>query len=172
MTVPVKKQAVLASLIVFWVAAIAWPAQNPNRFPPVPKKSRRPLISAKILAAKSVYLDNETGYSAVGRDALRELSTWGRFQIVGHDQAQLLMILSTQEYNSDGFGSGGDLAGDNPKLPRKPLNAFLTVIDKSTGDRVWIDSHPWGGLFTGANSAGWRLIARFRKRVEHTHAAG
>jgi hypothetical protein len=32
---------------------------------------------------------------------------------------------------------------------------------------VWIDSRPWGGLLTGANSAGRRLIDRFRKRIEH-----
>lgn len=147
--------------------AIAAHAQHPKNFPPPPRGPRRAIISPKILEAKSIYLDNETGYSAVGHEALQELADWGRFQVVGQDQAQLLMILSTQEYNSEDFPDVGEF-DPSVKLPRKPLNAFLTVIDKATGDRLWIDSRPWGGLLTGANSAGRRLVARFRKHVEHT----
>jgi hypothetical protein len=121
------------------------------------------------MAAKFVYFDNETGYAAVGRDTERELTEWGRFQVVGQADAQLLIVLSTEEFTDDEFPPAevGNFDPSTLKLPRKPLNAFLTVIDKATGDRVWIDSRPWGGLLTGANSAGRRLIARFRKRVEH-----
>ena len=164
---PVKRRAAFGTLVLFLAAAIVLQAQNPKKFPPPPRAPRRTTISPKILVAKSIYLDNETGYSAVGRDALRELTDWGRFQIVGQKQAQLLMILSTQEFNGDDFPDAGEF-DDTIKLPRKPQNAFLTVIDKGTGDRLWIDSRPWGGLLTGANSAGRRLVARFRKHVEHT----
>ena len=119
------------------------------------------------MVAKSVYFDNETGDSAVGRDTLRELAEWGRFQVVGQTDAQLFIVLSTEEFTDDQFApAAGALDPSTLHLPRKPLNAFLTVIDKSTGDRVWIDSRPWGGILTGANSAGRRLIARFRKRIE------
>jgi hypothetical protein len=166
MAPPVKRLAVFATLVLFLCAAIALQAQNPKKFPAPPRAPRRTLIPPRILAAKSIYLDNETGYSAVGREALRELTDWGRYRVVGQDQAQLLMILSTQEFNSDEFPDAGEFE-DSIKLPRKPLNAFLTVIDKPTGDRLWIDSRPWGGLLTGANSAGRRLVARFRKHVEH-----
>lgn len=164
---PVKRQAALVALAALLVAAVALQAQNPKSFPPPPRGPRRTVISPKIIAAHSIYLDNETGYSAVGRDALRELSEWGRYQIVGRNQAQLLMILTTQEFSSDDFPNSGEF-DPTVKLPRKPLNAFLTVIDKPTGDRLWIDSRPWGGLLTGANSAGRRLVSRFRKHVEHT----
>ena len=164
-----KRRAPLGALMLFLAAAIALQAQNQKHFPPPPRVPRRTIISPRILIAKSIYLDNETGYSAVGRDALRELTDWGRFQIVGQKQAQLLMILSTQEFNGDDFPDAGEF-DDTIKLPRKPQNAFLTVIDKTTGDRLWIDSRPWGGLLTGANSAGRRLVARFRKHVEHTPA--
>jgi hypothetical protein len=96
------------------------------------------------------------------------LSQWGRFRVVGQDQAQLLLVLSTEEFTDDEFPPDlGNFDPNSLRLPRKPLNAFLTVIDKATGDRVWIDSRPWGGILTGANSAGRRLIARFRKHVEH-----
>ena len=139
-----------------------------NKLPPPPRAPRHPALTAKIMAAKSVYFDNETGDSAVGRDALRELAQWGRFQVVGQSDAQLVMVLSTEEFTDDEFPLNfGDLDPNTLHLPRKPLNAFLTVIDKATGDRVWIDSRPWGGVLTGGNSAGRRLIARLRKHVEH-----
>ena len=166
MTSPVKRQAAFGIFVLF-LAAVALQAQNPRKFPAPKRVSRRTIISPRILAAKSVYLDNETGYATVGREALQELANWGRFRVVGRDQAQLLMILSTQEFNGNDFPDAGGF-NDTVKLPRKPLNAFLTVIEKSTGDRLWIDSRPWGGLLTGKNSAGWRLVASFRKRVEHT----
>jgi hypothetical protein len=119
--------------------------------------------------AKFIYLDNETGNAGVGRDTLRELTEWGRFQVVGQAQAQLLIVLSTEEFIDDELPSngGGGFDPETLHLPRKPQNAFLTVIDKSTGDRVWIDSRPWGGLLTGENSAGRRLIAHLRKQIEH-----
>jgi hypothetical protein len=44
--------------------------------------------------------------------------------------------------------------------------AYLTVIDPCTGIKLWSDSHIWGGLPTGFNSAGERLISMFRKQVE------
>jgi hypothetical protein len=168
MNSPVKRKAALSTLVVF-LAALTLQAQNPKKFPAPPKASRRQIISVRILDAKSIFLDNQTGYSAVGQEAVRELSDWGRFRIVGQDQAQLLMVLSTREYNGTEFPDADDF-DPTVKLPRKPLNAFLTVIDKKTGDRLWIDSRPWGGLLTGSNSAGWRLIARFRKHVDHTPA--
>ena len=154
----------IALLLLFSPCAV----RAQNKFPPPPKAPKHPAISAKILAAKSVYFDNQTGDSAVGRQALRELNLWGRFQVVGRAQAQLLLVLSTEEFNDDDFPS--DRGGFDPNtlhLPRKPLNAFLTVIERTSGDRLWIDSRPWGGLLTGEKSAGRRLIARFRKRVEH-----
>lgn len=97
---------------------------------------------------------------------MRELVAWGRFEIADQNQAQLLIVLSTQEFTDDEFSRAGGLDRDASQAPRKPLSAFLTVIDGSTGDRVWIDSCPWGGLLTGKNSAGRRLIVRFRKHIE------
>lgn len=156
----------LAVALLLWFSPSAVRAQN--KLPPPPRGPKHPAISAKIMNAKFVYFDNETGYSEVGRDSLRELAEWGRFQVVGQTDAQLVIVLSTEEFIDDEFvPAEGGLDVGTLHLPRKPLNAFLTVIDRSTGDRVWIDSRPWGGLLTGANSAGRRLIDSFRKHIEH-----
>jgi len=44
--------------------------------------------------------------------------------------------------------------------------AYLTAIDPATGENLWSDSHVWGGLLTGFNSVGERLIRQFRKEIE------
>jgi hypothetical protein len=36
--------------------------------------------------------------------------------------------------------------------------AYLMVIDPKTEDNLWSDRHLWGGLLTGFNSVGERLI--------------
>jgi hypothetical protein len=168
MTTPTPSRAGVLAIVLLLLSPCIIHAQA--KFPPPPRAPKRPAISAKILAAKSVYFDNQTGDSAVGREALRELNLWGRFEVVGNAQAQLLLVLSTEEFTDDDFpNDGGGFDPSTLHLPRKPLNAFLTVIEKATGDRLWIDSRPWGGLLTGENSAGRRLIARFRKRVEKQH---
>lgn len=135
-------------------------------------KSQKPrLLPAKLLMAKSVYFDNETGFAAVGTDALRELQKWGRFRVVpSRDQADLVFVLSSEE-DTDDFDLGPT---DNKNFEPdwflhfhyRPANAYLTVVDTITGERLWASSRVWGGLLTGFNSAGRRLVHRLRKQVE------
>jgi hypothetical protein len=129
---------------------------------------RRLNLPTRLLTAKLVYFENQTGFAAVGGDTVRELEKWGRFQMVpSRDQAELVFVLST---------------GDDPRIahledPRfgpdlsfhfryRPANAYLTVDDAITGDRLWAGRHIWGGLLTGFNSAGRRLVHKLRKQVE------
>jgi len=44
--------------------------------------------------------------------------------------------------------------------------AFLTVIDPETGENLWTDSHQWGGLLTGFDSVGVRLVKKLEKAVK------
>jgi len=40
------------------------------------------------------------------------------------------------------------------------------VIDPSTGQLLWSDSRIWGGVLTGQNSAGARLVKKLEKQME------
>lgn len=136
--------------------------------------------SPKILAAKTVYFDNQTGADSVGAAALAQLKKWTRFQIVGDKKsADLIFLLSADPYNggyiifSGGqtgtVDSSGQLQEDRvPNYNRQaPIrDAYLTVIDPKTGQNLWSDSHVWGGLLTGANSAGERLVKKLENQVE------
>ncbi len=44
--------------------------------------------------------------------------------------------------------------------------AYLTVIDPKTGENLWSDSRRWGGLLTGFNSAGERLVRELEKQTK------
>ncbi len=48
----------------------------------------------------------------------------------------------------------------------RPRAAYLTVFDAKTGKSLWTDSHQWGGLLTGHNSAGARLITKLKKEMQ------
>jgi len=44
--------------------------------------------------------------------------------------------------------------------------AYLSVVDRATGDLMWSDSHAWGGLLTGTNSAGARMVKKLEKEMK------
>lgn len=133
------------------------------------KGQKHPALPPKLLAAKSVYFDNQTGFVAVGDNALRELEKWGRFQVVqSREQAELLFVLSSEDDSTD-FANPEDRRF-GPDLSfhfrYRPANAYLSVVDAITGETLWTGRHLWGGLLTGFNSAGRRLINKLRKQVE------
>jgi hypothetical protein len=156
-----KRVVVLALVFVFGFGLLA-PAKSPKQH----------LLPVKLFAAKSVYFDNETGFAAVGADAIRELKRWGRFQVVrSRDRADLVFVLSSEEYAEEVDDLGpANKTNFEPDwflhFHYRPANAYLTVIDTITGETLWAGSHVWGGLLTGFNSAGRRLVHRLRKQVD------
>src|SRR4029077_11386493 len=99
------------------------------------------------------------------------LKKWGRFQIVqDRKQADLTIVLSADPYKGGkiivsgrqtGTINNGNIHEDTvPNYNKQaPLRyVYLTVIDSKNGEKLWTDSHQWGGLLTGFNSAGERLV--------------
>lgn len=138
--------------------------------------------SAKIRSAKSVYFDDQTGAAAVGKKAIEELKKWGRFRIANdRTEADLVMLLSSDPYAGQNviasggqtgtIGPDGDVREDRVPTFGKlaPVRyAYLTVIDPRTGEALWSGSHRWGGLLTGFNSAGERLVRKFEKETKNS----
>jgi hypothetical protein len=129
----------------------------------------------QISSAKTVYFKNQTGSDAVGANALAELKKWGRFRLVeSQKQADLILLLSLEPYRGPDSASGntGDLDnGDGNNIPKwnqqKPTRyAYLTVIDPKTETSLWSADHVWGGLLTGFNSVGERLVKELEKRTK------
>ena len=166
MRVPTRPLAVVTLATLVSVAA----AQN----------QERPTLPSKILSAQSVYFDDQTGSAAVGQKALTRLKKWGRFQIVtDRKQADLILLLSADPYKGGYIVfSGGqtgtiDKSGEIHEEPIPYYNrqapvryTYLTVIDPQTGESLWSDERRWGGLLTGFNSSGERLVGELEKQTK------
>jgi hypothetical protein len=152
-----------------------------NLAAPLAAQFQKQLAQSPIIqSAKTVYFDNRTGSDPVGHAALAQLKKWGRFQIVqDKTQADLIILLSASAYRG-GYviltsGQTGTIDANGPiQLDPVPnsgwhapvRSAFLTVIDPKTGNNLWSDSHIWGGLLTGTNSAGERLVKELQKHMK------
>ena len=137
-------------------------------------------LPLKILSAKSLYFDNQTGAQHVAEKTLDELKKWGRFKIVRDPkQADLIFLLSADPYGGGYIiylgGQTGtiDKSGNIEADPVPTYNkaspvryAYLTVIDTNTGVSLWKDSHVWGGLLTGFNSVGEQLVKELEKQTK------
>ena len=135
--------------------------------------------SPRILSAKTVYFNNQTGSDAVGKNAVAQLKKWGRFQLVSdRKQADLIFLLSADPYKGSNiiFASGQTGSAENGHVREDAVPnynkqfptryAYLTVIDPKTGDNLWSDKHLWGGLLTGFNSVGERLVKELENQTK------
>jgi len=147
----------------------------------LPVHAQKQMAQSPIIqSATTVYFDNCTGSDAVGKAALAQLKEWRRFQIVpDKKQADLIFLLSADPYHGGYiiFASGqtgtidpGGIIHEDaiPNYNRQsPVrDAYLTVIDPKTGNKLWSDSHVWGGLLTGANSVGARLVKKLQSQMK------
>jgi len=148
---------------------------------PVVAQAQKQLAqSPRILLAKSVYLEDRTGVDPVSKEALGQLKKWGRFRIVqDRKQADLIFLLSADPYKGGYIIKSGGQTGtidthgkiDEDPIPnynkQAPVRyAYLTVIDSKTGENLWSDSRRWGGLLTGFNSVGARLVKELEKQTK------
>lgn len=136
--------------------------------------------SLRILSAKTVYFNNQTGSDKIGKNALAQLRKWGKFQIVwDRKKADLMFLLSADPFRGGNIVLSGGQTGsidnsghieedavpnDNKQFPTR--YAYLTVVDTKTGDNLWSDRHLWGGLVTGLNSVGERLVKELEKQTK------
>jgi hypothetical protein len=134
--------------------------------------------SPRVQSAKTVYFENQTGSDAVGSNALAQLKKWGKFQIVADPKkADLVLLLSADPYrdgnlifasgqtgqvDSDGHTTRDTTPNFNKQSPTR--DAYLTVIDPTNLDTIWSPSHVWGGVLTGVNSVGVRLVKELQKQ--------
>lgn len=136
--------------------------------------------SPQILTAKTVYFDNQTGSDVVGNNTLAQLKKWGKYRVVQErNQADLIFLLSADRYRggniilsggqtgrveSDGHINQDQVPNYNKQSPTR--YAYLTVIDPKTGVNLWSAEHLWGGLLTGFNSVGERLVKELEKQTK------
>jgi hypothetical protein len=126
------------------------------------RKTERPRLAAKILQANSVYVDCvcPRGLAVAQETAVKQLQSWGRFQLAeNHRQADLIFLFSGNPYLGD------YLTRDGPDTRYVAIEfTIMTVIDANTGASLWTDSRRWGSLrVSGATKD---LINELREQME------
>jgi hypothetical protein len=146
------------------------------------KEKRHAPLPQAVLQAKTVYLDNRSGYASLGDKAYDELEKWGRFKVVqSPKEADLIFLLSASEYRGGYITTGTSqqqgrvddsgnvqMTGTNESTTQQMVyrSTHLTVIDPKSGDALWEDSKRWGNLYNGFHSATRSLIKNLRERIE------
>lgn len=127
---------------------------------PVMAKMRAPLPD-KLLAARTVYLENWTGDADLVDDLYEELQLWNRFKIVtDKSKADLIVRLSVSTYVRSQPQIKAE-SGAYVTLPVYPSRLHFSLVDPGTGDLLWTDTD--GSLDKyGAKS----LVKKIRKRIE------
>ena len=151
------------------------------------KKQTHAPLPTKILEARTVYLDNQSGLAKLGDRAYDELAKWGRFRIVGNPKdVDLVFLLSTTEYEGGYMKTGTTqasgtvirygnihMSGSTSSTITPVVQGWthLTVIDPTTGANLWRDARQSGNLLTGFRSATRSLVKDLRKRIEQQEAS-
>jgi hypothetical protein len=97
----------------------------------------------KVMKAKTVYLEDRTGYPGVEDKAYQELEKWGRFKVVTNRKgADLILLLSDRAYTvgymaTVNGGSGGYWGIGQPL---RTFFGYLTFIDPANGEMVWSEA--------------------------------
>ena len=110
---------------------------------------KHPSLPSRIIAAQTVFVDNQTTTAELQNTVYTELSKWGRLQIVDTPQ-KADFVLRLSNGNAVKFVPGGDNGpAAEPKVGKNsfvgaddavpPGSTRVSVIDPKSGESVWSD---------------------------------
>jgi hypothetical protein len=133
-----------AKTIALAVVLVVSPIYAADKYPPLP---------ASVIAAKTVFIDNQTGYTQITDKAYEALSKWGRFKIVKDAKDADLVLRFTADTEGRPTAPGNN-------IDQSPTPIVLSVRDQ-TNNELWNVSknQPFHSQTT-------LDIDEFKKRVE------
>ena len=140
----------------------------------------------RVMAAKTVFLINETENSRFGDDLYQELRKWNRWQVVSDkSKADLLLVLSEREgwvdvtrttasvaasAQSTGQSASGNATGTSTTVHGQMKTGsawYLHVIDAKSHETLLTSRHTMGGrLWQSWGSVARSLLSDVQKRLE------
>jgi putative heme iron utilization protein len=134
-----------------------------------------------LIAAKTLYIENNSGQAKLADRCFDELSKWGRFKIVAdRKDADVIFQIGTHvrtygysgqshtNLDCDSAGQNTNCSGNSNTTLTPETAGFTTiaVVENRSGQVLWSDTRRWGNLFTGFRSATREVIKELRKRIE------
>jgi hypothetical protein len=167
-----KLKQCFALLVVLASATLALGAKK--------EKLEHAPLPAKVLAAKTVYIQNDSNQPEIADKAYTQLKHWGRYQIVdSKDKADLVLLFTlayshTQHEDSDYVSlynskTGGYTSGVVPSGTVTITWTYtqMRVVDPSTSEVMWADERAW----LRKHSATDELMQSLRQRVDEQEKA-
>ena len=167
-----KLKQCFALLVVLASATLALGAKK--------EKLEHAPLPAKVLAAKTVYIQNDSNQPEIADKAYTQLKHWGRYQIVdSKDKADLVLLFTlayshTQHEDSDYVSlynskTGGYTSGVVPSGTVTVTWTYtqMRVVDPSTSEVMWADERAW----LRKHSATDELMQSLRQRVDEQQKA-
>jgi len=114
-----------AKIVALAVVLVVSPMYAADKYPPLP---------ASVTAAKTVYIDNQTGSSQITDKAYEALSKWGRFKVVQDAKGADLVLRFTADTNGRPTPPGNNIdVSPTPILfsVRDRTNAELWSVSKN-----------------------------------------
>jgi hypothetical protein len=120
---------------------------------PIHAKDKHAPLPASVIAAKTVYIDNQTGHAEITDRAYDALSKWGRFKILKDAKDADLVLRFTANTKGRPTPPGND-------IDRSPTPVVFSVRDQ-TNNELWSVS-----MDKPFHSQTLVDIAEFKKRIE------
>ena len=96
---------------------------------PIYAKDKHAPLPASVMAAKTVYIDNQTGHAEITDRAYEELTKWGRFKIVKDAKDADLVLQFTADTKGRPNPPGND-------IDVSPTPVHFSVLDQ-TNNELW-----------------------------------
>jgi len=131
-------------------------------------------LPAKVMTAKTIFIQNDSGYAEMADTAYTQLKAWGKYQIVdAKEKADLVLVLAITTRESAGTSPGwvslhnsetGSWTNGTVSSPSTSTLHFtqIRLINAATGDTAWADQRLWRRKRPGTEE----LIRALRQRVE------
>lgn len=112
-----------------------------------------------LMAAKTIFIQNNSGHADITDKCYDQLREWGRFQVVNDSsQADVIFEIGTHSRSS---GANGTIIGDHVWMTENHAHyTTISVLDQR-GNVLWTDTRKWG-----FKSATRGVIKELRKRIE------
>jgi hypothetical protein len=137
----VKTAAVVSALAIALVVS------------PIHAKEKHVALPASVIAAKTVYIDNQTGHAEITDRAVDALIKWGRFKILKDAKDADLVLRFTADTNG------------RPTPPHNDIDVSPTPVRFSVLDQT--NHELWFASKNEPFHSQTRLdIAEFKKRIE------
>jgi hypothetical protein len=120
---------------------------------PIHAKDKHVPLPASVIAAKTVYIDNQTGHAEITDRAVDALTKWGRFKILKDAKDADLVLRFTADTNG------------RPTPPHNDIDVSPTPVRFSVLDQT--NNELWFASKNEPFHSQTRLdIAEFKKRIE------